>query len=536
MYEKLKNLYFYKIFTFIFYAVLMLSLFSIQGTPFAHAQGTNVGYEVGDLPVDARPSLIRAIQFRPSGILDNGTYFVVGHYDSEGSWGIGHLAAAVGTEPPAWETSVWFIVYSGTPWQVALQGTSSFDNLLVNLPPALKMEINPQTPNAASIQAATTFRFPWDKSQVWRYTFGWHGNTNLAVDFAPSNVTPDNMWILASAAGTVTRVCGGPNFDTNQVAINLTTPNGVMTYRHVDYNSWMAQNLEGKKVVQGQKLALLYNGTQGSGYRDISTPYPFEACVQGSSPSCIYIQFLTTCGSGSAAHVHWTLPTKPVTVDGWQIDSSGLWTQSGQPSRNVGASFNSTNSSSFLPSTFEDVPSDYWAWQYVERLYTASITGGCVLSPLQYCPDSTVTRAQMAIFLLKGIHGSSYAPPAVGVSTGFGDVATDYWAAAWIKQLAAEGITSGCGGGSYCPDSTVTRAQMAIFLLKARNGSSYAPPVVGVSTGFTDVAADYWAAAFIKQLVAEGITAGCGNGGYCPDSDVTRAQMAVFLVNTFNLP
>ncbi len=142
----------------------------------------------------------------------------------------------------------------------------------------------------------------------------------------------------------------------------------------------------------------------------------------------------------------------------------------------------------------------------------------------------------MAVFLLKGMHGSSYIPPAVGLTTGFGDVATDYWAAAWIKQLAAEGITGGCGGGNYCPDATVTRAQMAVFLLKGKNGTSFAPPAVGASTGFTDVAADYWAAAFIKQLVADGITSGCGTGVYCPDSNVTRAQMAVFLVKAFNLP
>ncbi|MBK8821818.1 MAG: S-layer homology domain-containing protein [Anaerolineales bacterium] len=183
---------------------------------------------------------------------------------------------------------------------------------------------------------------------------------------------------------------------------------------------------------------------------------------------------------------------------------------------------------------FTDVPYSYWANSYIERLYTAGITGGCGTGI--YCPDNSVTRAQMAIFLLKGIHGSSYAPPAVGASTGFGDVATDYWAAAWIKQLAAEGITGGCGGGNYCPDNVVTRAQMAVFLLKAKNGSSYSPPAVGVSTGFNDVATDAFAAAFIKQLVAEGITAGCGNSNYCPDDSVTRAQMAVFLVRAFNLP
>ena len=183
---------------------------------------------------------------------------------------------------------------------------------------------------------------------------------------------------------------------------------------------------------------------------------------------------------------------------------------------------------------FGDVPFSYWAKDFIERLYNAGITGGCSTVPLNYCPDSTVTRAQMAIFLLKGMHNSSYTPPAVGASTGFADVATDYWAAAWIKQLAAEGITGGCGAGNYCPDVTVTRAQMAVFLLKAKYGLAYTPPA---ATGvFTDVPMGYWADKWIEQLAVEGITGGCGAGVYCPDSSVTRAQMAVFLVKMFNLP
>jgi len=186
--------------------------------------------------------------------------------------------------------------------------------------------------------------------------------------------------------------------------------------------------------------------------------------------------------------------------------------------------------------TFQDVPTDYWAWNFVERLYSAGITGGCGVSPLVYCPEGSVTRAQMAVFLLRGIHGSSYAPPAVGASTGFTDVDPTYWAAAWIKQLAIEGITGGCGAGTYCPEAPVTRAQMAVFLLRSKYNSSYSPPAVGASTGFTDVDPTYWAAAWIKQLVVEGITAGCGAGTYCPEAPATRAQMAVFLVRTFNLP
>jgi hypothetical protein len=186
--------------------------------------------------------------------------------------------------------------------------------------------------------------------------------------------------------------------------------------------------------------------------------------------------------------------------------------------------------------TFEDVPTNYWAWEFIERLYAAGITGGCNTSPLMYCPENTVTRAQMAVFLERGIHGASFAPPPVGDSTGFGDVPTDYWAATFIKQLVTDGITVGCGNGNYCPENAVTRAQMAVFLLRAKHGASYTPPDVGSDTGFGDVPTDYWAAAFIEQLVAEGITVGCGGGNYCPEEPVTRAQMAVFLVRTFGLP
>jgi regulation of enolase protein 1 (concanavalin A-like superfamily) len=186
--------------------------------------------------------------------------------------------------------------------------------------------------------------------------------------------------------------------------------------------------------------------------------------------------------------------------------------------------------------TFADVPAGYWAQEFVEHLYAAGITGGCSTTPLNYCPEAVVTRAQMAVFLLRGIHTASYAPPAIGDGSGFGDVPNDYWAGTWIKELAAEGITSGCGNGDYCPEQPVTRAQMAVFLLRSKYGASYTPPDVGMDTGFGDVPPNYWAAAWIKQLVTEGITSGCGNGNYCPEQPVTRAQMAVFLVRTFSLP
>ena len=187
--------------------------------------------------------------------------------------------------------------------------------------------------------------------------------------------------------------------------------------------------------------------------------------------------------------------------------------------------------------TFTDESSSDWAWSWVERLYAAGITTGCGTSPLIYCPNDSVTRAQMAVFLERGMRGSAYTPP-VGTGIIFADVPLSYWADNWIEKLYLDGITNGCGTSPlmYCPDNSVTRAQMAVFLLRAEHGTLYTPPAaVGI---FGDVPTDYWAAGWIEQLRAEGVTGGCSTSPllYCPDDPVTRAQMAKFLVLTFDLP
>jgi hypothetical protein len=79
----------------------------------------------------------------------------------------------------------------------------------------------------------------------------------------------------------------------------------------------------------------------------------------------------------------------------------------------------------------------------------------------------------MAVFLLKSEHGSGYMPPdCIGV---FGDVACPSTFAPWIEQLAAEGITAGCGGGNYCPNDPNIRGQMAVFLSKTYGMVLYGP-------------------------------------------------------------
>jgi len=189
---------------------------------------------------------------------------------------------------------------------------------------------------------------------------------------------------------------------------------------------------------------------------------------------------------------------------------------------------------SAAPNVFQDVPQGYWAVAWINELYAEGITGGCGINPLRFCPEENVTRAQMAVFILRAIHGSAYTPPAPAVV--FSDVPSTYWANAWVNQLYAEGITGGCAANPlrFCPDLIVTRAQMAVFLLRAMNGPTFTPPTV--ADIFSDVPSNYWARDWINQLYAEGITGGCGANPlrFCPDDFVNRAQMAVFLLRTIH--
>jgi hypothetical protein len=77
------------------------------------------------------------------------------------------------------------------------------------------------------------------------------------------------------------------------------------------------------------------------------------------------------------------------------------------------------------------------------------------------------------------------------------------------------------------------RQQIAVVLLKAKNGPSYSPPAY---TGiFGDVPCPSQFADWIEELANEFITGGCGKGNYCPTNANNPGQMAVFLTNAFGL-
>ena len=167
---------------------------------------------------------------------------------------------------------------------------------------------------------------------------------------------------------------------------------------------------------------------------------------------------------------------------------------------------------------FTDVPTDHLFAGEVVGLNALGITGGCTTA--SFCPDRSVTRAEMAAFLVRALD----LPAAPGDP--FSDV-EGHALEADIAALAASGITSGCSATSFCPDRSVTRAEMAAFLVRGFD-------LVAVSgTPFSDVEGHFFEDE-IASLAASGITSGCSATSYCPGRAVTRGEMAAFLIRAID--
>lgn len=128
----------------------------------------------------------------------------------------------------------------------------------------------------------------------------------------------------------------------------------------------------------------------------------------------------------------------------------------------------------FELSIFSDTDSAHWAYPEIKLIYDRKITSGCAANPLKYCPDNPVIRSQASIFILRSMYGGSFIPK-VPNSQRFKDVPPDSFAYSWIDNLADLGITSGCGDNNYCPNDQLTRAQAAVMFVKAKKGAAYTP-------------------------------------------------------------
>jgi hypothetical protein len=254
------------------------------------------------------------------------------------------------------------------------------------------------------------------------------------------------------------------------------------------------------------------SGPPGATYVMIDAAAAYGPVANGATGSCTECYQVAVSRPATRPATHWDFSVRETIGPLTTFGQTTVWTL------HVGESFS-------------DVSPSHPFYRFVETLLHVGVTAGCTAST--YCPEGVTTREQMAVFLLRAREGGSYTPPPC-TSAPFPDVPCSSPFAAWVQELVARGITAGCGGGVYCPTAPVTREQMAVFLLKTREGAGFTPPAC-TSASFADVPCSSPFAPWVQELVARGITAGCGGGQYCPTNPVTRGQMAVFLTKTFGL-
>jgi parallel beta-helix repeat protein len=119
-------------------------------------------------------------------------------------------------------------------------------------------------------------------------------------------------------------------------------------------------------------------------------------------------------------------------------------------------------------------------------------------------------------------------PPDTG--SAFLDV-QGHWAQAYIEALAKQQIVTGFPGGTFEPDSPVTRAQFAALINKA-----FAPAPRLSALNFSDVSGDFWGFAAIQTAARGGFMRGYDDGSFRPNLRIPRVQVLVALANGLGLP
>jgi len=123
---------------------------------------------------------------------------------------------------------------------------------------------------------------------------------------------------------------------------------------------------------------------------------------------------------------------------------------------------------------FNDVPPSNQYYKFIEQMgvrgiWTGGLPNGCPAG--NYCPSNPVRRDEMAAIVIRG--RGEFNPPTPATQR-YGDVPPSNAYYNFVERMGALGITSGCNPNgppplNYCPGDSITRGQMAVFLVRAFN-------------------------------------------------------------------
>lgn len=159
--------------------------------------------------------------------------------------------------------------------------------------------------------------------------------------------------------------------------------------------------------------------------------------------------------------------------------------------------------------TYVDIPTKHRAYKEITYLAQGDITKSPIFN--RYEPDGYVTRAYAAAMI-----GSAIQLDGTQKDTSFADVPFLHFASGYIQEAVNRGLLKGYNDGTFAPDKTLTRGEMAVMISRA----------FGYQSDTTTAAA--------KEFLDKGISAGTGNGNFGTTDLMKRGDFAIFLARAMN--
>ena len=174
---------------------------------------------------------------------------------------------------------------------------------------------------------------------------------------------------------------------------------------------------------------------------------------------------------------------------------------------------------------FRDVKRDAWYHDAVQWAADQGIMNG--VSDDRFAPNDSATRA-MVVTMLWRMAGE----PAVNDALPYTDVPQDMWYTEAIRWAASAGAVNGTGNGSFSPDESVTREQLAAILYRYSQAQGKGFESLWVfRLDFSD-ASDVAEYAYEPMcwMTMHGVINGMGDGTLAPGDNATRVQIAAMFL------
>jgi hypothetical protein len=189
----------------------------------------------------------------------------------------------------------------------------------------------------------------------------------------------------------------------------------------------------------------------------------------------------------------------------------------------VNGAYTMTLSGTLPVSLFKDVEG-HWAEQYITALSSSGIVSG--MGDGVFMPDSTMTRGMFVTIMgrLSGADKNAY------TSSKFSDVDIKAWYGPYVAWASEKGISTGFEDGTFAPDNTITREQMAVMIMRYAALSGKTLPQISEPKTFTDdEGISSWAKSSVYSAQKAGLISGRSDNSFDPKGTATRAEVCAIV-------